>query len=82
MGGPLEVLRGLESALATPAPHPAFPAYLGGMFEVSVGRTQARQIAALYCAPAPNDLALNQAAPSAALEPSPMLVRLNVPGFG
>jgi hypothetical protein len=34
-------------------------AYLGGMFEVGVGRAQARQLAALYCADAPNDLALN-----------------------
>jgi hypothetical protein len=82
MSGPLEVLRGLQSALATPDPHPASPAYLGGMFEVGVGRTQARQIAALYCAEAPNDLASNQAAPSAVRERSPILVWLDVPGFG
>jgi L-alanine-DL-glutamate epimerase-like enolase superfamily enzyme len=82
MSGPLEVLRGLESAPATSDPDPAFPAYLGGMFEVSVGRTQARQIAALYCTEAPNDLAPNQAMPSAAREPSPMLIWLDGPGFG
>lgn len=54
MGGPLEVLRGLELAAHTGRPGVA---YLGGMFEVDVGRTQARLLAALFCADATNDLA-------------------------
>ena len=75
MGGPLAVLRSLEHASrrsamqptgmppngSTPAsPEPL--AYLGGMFEVGIGRTQARLLAALYCPDAPNDLALNERA--------------------
>ncbi|HEY4184403.1 MAG TPA: hypothetical protein VGP07_05005 [Polyangia bacterium] len=54
MGGPLEVLRGLELAARTGRPGAA---YLGGMFEVDVGRTQARLLAALFCSDATNDLA-------------------------
>jgi L-alanine-DL-glutamate epimerase-like enolase superfamily enzyme len=79
MGGPLEVLRGLEHALAART-----RAYLGGMFEVGVGRWQARQLAALYCADAPNDLALNtpRAERSTAREDSPTQVRLDKLGFG
>ena len=64
MGGPLELLRGLERALALEQagePGARFSAYLGGMFEVGVGRAQARQLAALYCGTAPNDLAPNVA---------------------
>lgn len=69
MGGPLQVLRALALAATSPAsspPAPAAPglapgprvlAYLGGMFEVGVGRAQARQLAALFCPNAPNDLA-------------------------
>lgn len=82
MGGPLEVLRGLEAALALGANAPVL-AYLGGMFEVSVGRSQARQMAALYCANGPNDLAPNiSQAASTARESSPALVRFDQPGFG
>ena len=77
MGGPLSVLRGLECAPAR--------AYVGGMFEVDVGRSQARQLAALYCASAPNDLALNL--PDGAAHGShprrpPTQIRLDTPGFG
>lgn len=74
MGGPLAVLRGLEQAL------PAVPAYLGGMFEVGVGRQQARELAALFCASAPNDLALNSGSSERAA--SPAAVRFDRPGFG
>lgn len=85
MGGPLALLRGLERALA-PSEHPhdaRVPAYFGGMFEVGVGRQQARQLAALYCDAAPNDLALNQTAePSALRTSSPVVIRLDRPGFG
>jgi L-alanine-DL-glutamate epimerase-like enolase superfamily enzyme len=89
MGGPLAVLRGLELALA---PHPPFESrpprihtYLGGMFEVGVGRLQARQLAALYSASAPNDLALNVAltkGPASYQTSSPTIVRFDEWGFG
>ncbi|MEO7037612.1 MAG: hypothetical protein ABI548_26880 [Polyangiaceae bacterium] len=83
MGGPLEVLRGLEQALAPRADSAPVVAYLGGMFEVSVGRAQARELAALYCATGPNDLAANDAHPQlAARADSPLLVQLDRPGFG
>ncbi|MEI9940116.1 MAG: hypothetical protein WDO69_23085 [Pseudomonadota bacterium] len=81
MGGPLELLRGLEGALAPRAGIAPVIAYLGGMFEVSVGRTQARQLAALYCASGPNDLAPNLAG-AEPRQNSPVLVRLDQPGFG
>jgi hypothetical protein len=93
MGGPFTVLRGLERSLA----HPYLPAqpeteagatartYFGGMFEVSVGRVQARQLAAIYCASAPNDLILNVQSSSPRRSQaawSPVRVRLDEPGFG
>jgi L-alanine-DL-glutamate epimerase-like enolase superfamily enzyme len=92
MGGPLAVLRGLERALTYP-PLPSesasqagttLRAYVGGMFEVDVGRTQARQLAALYCASAPNDLALNVTNERTRATPhtSPARIRLDEPGFG
>ncbi|MEO8905466.1 MAG: mandelate racemase/muconate lactonizing enzyme family protein [Polyangiaceae bacterium] len=83
MGGPLEVLRSLEQALASRADSTPVLAYLGGMFEVSVGRAQARELAALYCATGPNDLAANVAHPQlGARADSPLLVQLDKPGFG
>jgi L-alanine-DL-glutamate epimerase-like enolase superfamily enzyme len=82
MGGPLEALRALELAARA-----AGTAYLGGMFEVGVGRRQARQLAALFCPAAPNDLAglVEDGAPprgSAEAAASPALIRLDTPGFG
>ena len=80
MGGPLELLRGLHVAVSARA-----AAYFGGMFEVGVGRAQARQLAALFSGEAPNDLALNlpqsigQGPPAG---PSSAVVRLDSPGFG
>ena len=84
MGGPLQLLRGLEQALAPSAhSHGArVPAYFGGMFEVGVGRGQARQLAALYCNAAPNDLALNHPDPARSKASSPAVIRLDRPGFG
>jgi len=84
MGGPLSLLHGLERALI---PHETVrgvrgPAYFGGMFEVSVGRRQARQLAALYCSTAPNDLALNEAVGAAPRVSSRAVIRLDRPGFG
>jgi len=75
MGGPLEVLRALELARRTT---PAAVVYLGGMFEVDVGRTQARQLAALFCPDGPNDLAPLQE-PAGAPR---LTIRLDTPGFG
>ena len=77
MGGPLAVLRALELVRRVPPAGAAF-AYLGGMFEVDVGRTQARQLAALFCADGPNDLAPLQPA----LGASRLAVRVDTPGFG
>jgi L-alanine-DL-glutamate epimerase-like enolase superfamily enzyme len=84
MGGPLELLRGLERALALNevAPGEREPAYFGGMFEVNVGRRQAQQLAALYCGSAPNDLALNEPAAAIPRLRSPAVIRLDQPGFG
>ena len=92
MGGPLELLKGLQLVLQAAetahARRPSVPAYFGGMFEVGVGRIQARQLAALYCSDAPNDLALNieagadaHAAGGGAASP-PVIVRLDGIGFG
>jgi hypothetical protein len=92
MAGPLAVLRSLEQSFQLAAP-PASESvsqkarprvYIGGMFEIGVGRTQAQQLAALYCHDAPNDLAQNlnsHSKPSAPSSP-PMLIRLDTPGFG
>ena len=84
MGGPLELLRGLERALPMndTAPDERKPAYFGGMFEVSVGRRQAQQLAAIYCRATPNDLALNQPAAAIPRLRSPAVMRLDHPGFG
>jgi L-alanine-DL-glutamate epimerase-like enolase superfamily enzyme len=49
MGGPLALLVGLAAAGGAPC-------YFGGMFEVGVGRAQARVMAALFCPDSPNDL--------------------------
>jgi L-alanine-DL-glutamate epimerase-like enolase superfamily enzyme len=85
MGGPLTLLRALELARATSRVGAPRPAYVGGMFEVGAGRSQARQLAALYCGTAPNDLALNaphRASPERTVGASPAVVRLDEPGFG
>ncbi len=77
MGGVLEALRGLEAARAA-----GVPAHIGGMWELGPGREQARLLAALYCAEAPNDVAPISRHETAAREPSPLAVRLDLPGFG
>jgi hypothetical protein len=75
MGGPLVVLRALAAARSRGA-----LVYFGGMFEVGPGREQARQLAALFCGEAPNDLGplLGALAPAGA----PSLMRLDAAGFG
>jgi len=52
MGGVLEVL-----ACATRCAAEGIALYMGGMFEVGVGRTQLRALAALLCPDGPNDIA-------------------------
>jgi hypothetical protein len=90
MGGPLELLRGLDLAVKAGAIDDASSgqamgptAYIGGMFEVGAGRAQARQVAALFCAHGPNDLGpIDGPAAERLLVSSPVLIRLDTPGFG
>ncbi len=93
MGGPLELLRALDLVFeqrdlgGVPAAETirSTSVYLGGMFEVGIGRAQARQLAALYCTDAPNDLAPNVDRGSVAVSRranSPALVQFDEPGFG
>jgi hypothetical protein len=74
LGGFLAALEAL--ALGRPR------AYFGGMFEVGPGREQARQLAALFCADAPNDLAPLVGALSSIAGQSPSPVHLDGVGFG
>jgi hypothetical protein len=57
-------------------------AYFGGMFEAGPGREQARALAALFCADAPNDLAPLPGGMGSISGQSPSLVRLDGVGFG
>jgi hypothetical protein len=77
MGGFLQLLPALAAAREQGG-----LAYLGGMFEAGPGREQARQIAALYCADAPNDLAPLAGALAGTAGPSPGRVRFDEVGFG
>jgi hypothetical protein len=77
MGGFLVLLRALAYARA-----PGALAYLGGMFEAGPGREQARQVAALFCGDAPNDLAPLAGGVSSVAGLSPGTIRLDAPGFG
>ncbi len=77
MGGFLAVLRALAIA-----EHHGAPAYFGGMFEVGPGREQARQLAALYSATAPNDLAPFVGGSSSLIGASPSTIELDSVGFG
>ena len=77
MGGFLELLRGLDAV-----PSGTGRAYFGGMFEVGPGREQARQLAAIFCPDAPNDLAPFHGGASSLQGESPSVIRLDQPGFG
>jgi L-alanine-DL-glutamate epimerase-like enolase superfamily enzyme len=77
MGGVLALLQGLARARQSSA-----LAYLGGMFEAGPGREQARQIAALFCADGPNDLAPLAGGLTSLTGGSPSTIRLDQPGFG
>lgn len=74
MGGCLAALAALERARAH-----RVPVYFGGMFEVGPGRSQARQLAALYTPGAPNDLAPLPLLELAPFPPSPLLVAMDGP---
>lgn len=52
MGGVLEAMNGLVRAN-----HKGLVTYIGGMFEVGVGRRQLLALAAIFCADGPNDIA-------------------------
>jgi L-alanine-DL-glutamate epimerase-like enolase superfamily enzyme len=83
MGGPLAVLQALALAGARGATDDRAPVavYLGGMWEVGAGRRQARQLAALFCPDAPNDLAPHS--PRAPEELAGVLpIALDAIGFG
>jgi len=67
VGGPLEALRCLEACRAN-----GWEAYFGGMFEVGVGREQARVLASLYTPSAWNDLAPVRRSPDEPYAASPL----------
>jgi L-alanine-DL-glutamate epimerase-like enolase superfamily enzyme len=52
MGGVLEALRCAATCAAA-----GIDVYVGGMFEVGIGRTQLHTLAALLCPDGPNDVA-------------------------
>jgi len=72
MGGVLEALRLIARAAAA-----GIDVYLGGMFEVDVGRRQLHALAALVCADGPNDVA-----PLSGPRPARIAVDPAAPGFG
>lgn len=57
------------------------PSYMGGMFEVSVGRTQARELASLLAPRGPNDLAPLNLSTNDSF-PATLQPRSGAPGFG
>jgi L-alanine-DL-glutamate epimerase-like enolase superfamily enzyme len=77
MGGVLEVLatiaRAAEGGIAV---------YLGGMFEVGVGRTQLRELAALFGSDGPNDIAPIAVDDAEASRPPRLPIDTTGPGFG
>jgi len=81
MGGVLEALDGIASCMAS-----GIAVYLGGMFEIGVGRRQLRDLAALLCPDAPNDVAPIEAGEAGEVRrPRPVRLspaRAGQPGFG
>lgn len=76
MGGVRAALRALAQCESV-----GIETYVGGMFEVDVGRSQARVLAALFCPDGPNDLA-PLAAPGGEPEwPARLAVADDGPGF-
>jgi len=76
VGGWLEALRCLEECRWR-----GLEAYIGGMFEVDVGRSQARVLASLYTGEAWNDLAPLSLGAEESLPSSPLSMRDDFIGF-
>ena len=76
MGGVLELLEAASRCAAH-----GMTIYLGGMFEVAVGRRQLHALAAALCPDGPNDVAPIARAGAAAARP-PRLPVGDAPGFG
>src|SRR5262249_20295476 len=77
MGGVLEALRAIAACQES-----GVPVYLGGMFEIDVGRRQLHELASLFAAFGPNDvapIALGDARPE---RPARLIVDGTRPGFG
>jgi L-alanine-DL-glutamate epimerase-like enolase superfamily enzyme len=77
MGGVLEVLAAAAACQAR-----GIAVYLGGMFEVDVGRRQLQALAALLCPEGPNDVAPIARADAEPVRPPRLLVDAELPGFG
>jgi L-alanine-DL-glutamate epimerase-like enolase superfamily enzyme len=77
MGG---VLAALDAAAACTARGIAL--YVGGMFEIDVGRRQLQALAALLCPDGPNDVAPIGRAGAPAARPERLAVDGDAPGFG
>ncbi len=77
MGG---VLAALDAAM-TCAAH-GIALYMGGMFEIDVGRRQLQALAALLCPDGPNDVAPIARANATAARPERLAVDDAAPGFG
>jgi L-alanine-DL-glutamate epimerase-like enolase superfamily enzyme len=77
MGGVLEALAGAAACQAR-----GIAVYLGGMFEVDVGRRQLQALAALLCPEGPNDVAPIARPGDEPVRPPRLLVDPEHPGFG
>ncbi|MDX1622753.1 MAG: hypothetical protein R3199_02080 [Gemmatimonadota bacterium] len=77
VGGWLEALRILERCRRR-----GWAAYVGGMFEVGIGRWQARTLASLFSASAWNDLAPVREEEASPFAATPLPMSVVRPGFG
>jgi hypothetical protein len=77
MGGLLEML-----AAATACRARGIAVYVGGMFEVGVGRRQLQALAALLCPDGPNDVASIARTGETPSRPARIEVDGSAPGFG
>jgi L-alanine-DL-glutamate epimerase-like enolase superfamily enzyme len=77
MGGVFEALAGAAACQAR-----GIAVYLGGMFEVDVGRRQLQALAALLCPDGPNDVAPIGRAGETPARPARIEVGGDTPGFG
>lgn len=77
VGGWMEALRILERCRGR-----GWAAYVGGMFEVGIGRWQARAFASLFTASAWNDLAPIRQEEASPYASTPLPMSMERPGFG